>query len=206
MRMIRAGIVSFVRTVSPSIDFADQEVNLSQLPLDYFPGRLCLTTFREYCILAPFTALVLKRCIPHTILDPGPYAADAHKFEVPDWVKPGPAVPLTLVSFPALDCMRNSPQVAVPLRSSGNALGLFGTLRNYAEWLLIVFVVEAYQRSKENSAFTVADSQALAQIFTLEGCEHADQPRAAVVTEVCAALEAGSLDWEQLEKRMKVSR
>jgi hypothetical protein len=185
------------------IDLADKKVNLSQLPVDHFPGRICLPAFKEYYINAPFTALVLKRCIPHTILDPKPYAA-ATKTYTTTSAQPGTLVPLTIISFPALDCMRNSIETAVSLRSSSNCLGLFGTLRNYTEWLLNVFVVEAYRRSEDNSSFSVADARDISRVFKLKGREDADQPRPSVVSEVCDSLKAESAAWMELEKRMKV--
>ncbi|PMD29885.1 hypothetical protein L207DRAFT_520540 [Hyaloscypha variabilis F] len=209
-----SSIVVDFRSEHRGVDIADKDdpcrysviLNLSQVPADHFPSRICLPTFKEYCVLAPFTALVLKRCIPHAILDPKPYAPDAMRYTSPVWVKPGTLIPLKLVSFPAFDCMRNSPEAAVSLRSSGNSLGLFGTLRNYTEWSLSVFVVEAHHRSKENSVFSLPDAQDLVAVFRLKGCQDADQPRPSIVGEVCAALDAGSVDWIELERRMKLLR
>jgi hypothetical protein len=100
--------------------------------------------------------------------------------------------------------MRNSIETAVSLRSSSNCLGLFGTLRNYTEWLLNVFVVEAYRRSEDSISFSVADARDISRVFMLKGREDADQPRSSVVREVCDALKAGSAAWVELEKRMKV--
>jgi hypothetical protein len=98
--------------------------------------------------------------------------------------------------------MRHAISTCASLRASKDPLSLFGTLRNYTEWLVRVTAVEARWRHVNVPGFELADPRELCTLFRVHQGSAECQPREIVVDEVNGYCDADDDEWKALEQTL----
>lgn len=133
------------------------------------------------------------------------YDTGVIKYESPACVKESKHMcSVVVTSFPDSRMMHESVELGVLLRTISNPLCIFGTCRNFSEWLLRIAAVESGRRSKGSPKFVHNSPEYLRRLFLLESCKDECQPRESVAAEVDAYSTDDDKKWDEIAERLQV--
>ncbi|KAF7907970.1 uncharacterized protein EAE98_012465 [Botrytis deweyae] len=176
-------------------------INLGVAQDGQFPGRICLPTFKEYCTLEPFTALVFKRTIPFFEIQQSTSTPTHTPSEITTSSRNQRG--LIIEISPNQRLMNSSNSLGYP-RSMPQPLTVFGTFQNYSEWLFRLAIVESIGRESRGN-FIPADIslESIAKLYGYQIGSTTFLPRISLANTILQYPDLDLNDWNTFAKRIK---
>ncbi|TGO54934.1 hypothetical protein BELL_1485g00010 [Botrytis elliptica] len=175
-------------------------INLGVVQDGQFPGRICLPTFKEYCTLEPFTALVFKRTMPFFEIQQSTSTPTHTPSEITTSSRNQRGLIIEIT--PNQRLMNSSNSLGYP-RSMPQPLTVFGTFQNYSEWLFRLAIVESIGRESRGN-FIPADIslESIAKLYGYQIGSTTFLPRISLANTILQYPDLGLNDWNTFAKRV----
>ncbi|KAM3154093.1 hypothetical protein ABEW05_005479 [Botrytis cinerea] len=167
-----------------------------------FPGRICLPTFQEYCNMEPFTALVFKRTMPFFEIQQSTPTSD--HISSRNTASPRIGRGIVIEISPNQRLMNNSHSLGYP-RSMPRPITVFGTFKNYSEWLFRLAIIESIGR-ESRGAFIPADINldSIAKLYGYQIDTTTFLPRLSLANTILQYPDHDLEDWNSFVNRIMV--